>query len=231
MTDADEFLSWIQTSLYSAELALHDGDAEPRRALWSRNEPVSVLGAWRNAYGQEEVDALFASLARTFSDCTSYSFELQSYDVVLLAEMPLTAAQVTLLTDWVNGGGNLVAMRPDPQLAPLLGLAAAGAPLDEGYLLADTSAAPGRGIVAQTIQYHGAADRYTTAGAVTVAMLVSTPSAPGSIVPVTSKVAVPAPAQVPGAPASSETAAAMSPTPAAGQLLPALAAQVQVAPR
>ncbi len=89
MTDGDEFLSWIQTSLYSAELALHNGDAEPRRALWSRNEPVSVLGAWRNAHGQEEVDALFSSLARTFSDCTSYSFELQSYDVV--GDMAYTA--------------------------------------------------------------------------------------------------------------------------------------------
>ncbi len=89
MTDGDEFLSWIQTSLYSAELALHNGDADPRRALWSRNEPVSVLGAWRNAHGQEEVDALFSSLARTFSDCTSYSFELQSYDVV--GDMAYTA--------------------------------------------------------------------------------------------------------------------------------------------
>jgi ketosteroid isomerase-like protein len=89
MTDGDEFLSWIETSLYSAELALHNGDAELRRAVWSRNEPVSVLGAWRNAYGQEEVDALFSSLARTFSDCTSYSFELQSYDVV--GDMAYTA--------------------------------------------------------------------------------------------------------------------------------------------
>ena len=89
MTDGDEFLSWIQTSLYSGELALHNGDAEPRRALWSRNEPVSVLGAWRDAHGQEEVDALFSSLARTFSDCTSYSFELQSYDVV--GDMAYTA--------------------------------------------------------------------------------------------------------------------------------------------
>ena len=25
------------------------GDAAPRRAIWSRNEPVSILGAWRNA--------------------------------------------------------------------------------------------------------------------------------------------------------------------------------------
>ena len=29
--------------------------------------------------------------------------------------MPLTAAQVTMFTTWVNGGGNLIAMRPDKQ--------------------------------------------------------------------------------------------------------------------
>ena len=54
----------------------------PRRALWSRNEPVSVLGAWRNAYGQHELDALFAHLARSFSNCTSYAFEMQVSDVI-----------------------------------------------------------------------------------------------------------------------------------------------------
>lgn len=47
MTDRDDFLTWVKTALYEAELALHNGDAAPRRALWSRNEPVSVLGAWR----------------------------------------------------------------------------------------------------------------------------------------------------------------------------------------
>ena len=46
MTDRDDFLAWVKTALYEAELALHNGDAAPRRALWSRNEPVSVLGAW-----------------------------------------------------------------------------------------------------------------------------------------------------------------------------------------
>ena len=56
MTDRDEFLAWIHGPLYEAELALHNGDPGPRRALWSHNEPVSVLGAWRNANGQREVD-------------------------------------------------------------------------------------------------------------------------------------------------------------------------------
>ena len=82
MTDRDDFLAWVKSALYQAELALHNGDSSPRRALWSRNEPVSILGAWRNAYGQHELDEVFIGLERTFSDCTSYAFELQAYDVV-----------------------------------------------------------------------------------------------------------------------------------------------------
>jgi hypothetical protein len=61
MTDRDDFLAWIRTAVYEAELALHNGDAAPRRALWSRNEPVSVLGAARNALGQHELDELFTT--------------------------------------------------------------------------------------------------------------------------------------------------------------------------
>lgn len=82
MDDSAEFLAWVKTELYDAELALHNGDPAPRRALWSRNEPVSVLGAWRNAFGQQEIDELFAALGRSFSDCTSYVFELQTYAVI-----------------------------------------------------------------------------------------------------------------------------------------------------
>jgi ketosteroid isomerase-like protein len=89
MDDRDEFLSWVETALYEAELALHNGDAGLRRSLWSREEPVSVLGAWRNAHGQAEVDELFTALARTFSDCRSYRFELLAYDVV--GDMAYTA--------------------------------------------------------------------------------------------------------------------------------------------
>ncbi|MFD5233664.1 nuclear transport factor 2 family protein [Streptomyces qaidamensis] len=81
MTDRDDFLAWVRTALYEAELALHNGDASRRRALWSRNEPVSVLGAWRNASRRQELDALFTDPGRSFSDCTSYVFELQVYGV------------------------------------------------------------------------------------------------------------------------------------------------------
>jgi hypothetical protein len=89
MTDRDEFLAWVKTDLYEAELALHNGDSGPRRRLWSRSEPVSVLGAWRNAYGQRELDELFTSLEQSFSACTAYAFELQAYDVA--GDMAYTA--------------------------------------------------------------------------------------------------------------------------------------------
>lgn len=82
MSDRDEFRAWVESVLYEAEFALHNGDAAPRRALWSRNEPVSVLGAWRNASGQQELDELFTALGNSFSDCTSYTVDLQAYDVV-----------------------------------------------------------------------------------------------------------------------------------------------------
>lgn len=89
MTDRDDFLTWVRTTLYAAERALHNGDAGPRRAIWSRNEPVSILGAWRNAQGQAQVDDLFAYLATSFSECTSYAFDLLAYDVV--GDMAYTA--------------------------------------------------------------------------------------------------------------------------------------------
>jgi len=89
MADRDEFLTWVKTALYAAERALHDGQPAPRRALWSRNEPVSVLGAWRNANGQREINELFEALAESFSDCTSFEYELLAYDAV--GDMAYTA--------------------------------------------------------------------------------------------------------------------------------------------
>ena len=82
MSDQSDFLDWVRTTLYEAELSIHNGDAGPRRAIWSRQEPVSVLGAWRNAFGQQELDDLFFGLAKQFSDCTSYRFELLAYGVL-----------------------------------------------------------------------------------------------------------------------------------------------------
>lgn len=82
VTGRDEFIAWVQSDLRNAEVAVHNGDAGPRRAVWSRKDPVTVVGAWKNAYGQMELDDLFHHLANSFSDCTSYEFELVEAEVL-----------------------------------------------------------------------------------------------------------------------------------------------------
>jgi hypothetical protein len=98
---------------------------------------------------------------------------LAEYDAVVLAAA-VNDTQAGAVTSWVEDGGSLIAMRPGANLASLLGLSAAGGALSNGYLKVDTGSAPGAGIVGETIQYHGAADRYTlTGGARAVATLYS----------------------------------------------------------
>jgi probable HAF family extracellular repeat protein len=99
--------------------------------------------------------------------------QLASHPVVILAEQIFPATQVAMLTAWVEDGGQLIAMRPAPELAPLLGLAGPAGTLANAYLAIDTAAAPGTGLVAETIQFHGTADRYTLAGASELATLYS----------------------------------------------------------
>ena len=89
MSDRDDFMAWTQTRLRDAETALHNGDPGPRLAIWSTREPVSVVGAARSAIGQEGVRDLFHSLGDTFSNCTSYVYEIVAADVV--GDMAFTA--------------------------------------------------------------------------------------------------------------------------------------------
>jgi Domain of unknown function (DUF4082)/Bacterial Ig-like domain/Bacterial Ig domain len=131
--------------------------------------PTSTFGAFYGEILRNEGLNQFAMADIGSVNATT----LASYDVVVLAKATLTPAQVTMFTTWVNGGGNLIAMAPDAQLAPLLGLTATGTTLPEGYLLIDTSTSPGAGLVNQTIQYHGSADRYTLNGATSVVTLYS----------------------------------------------------------
>jgi ketosteroid isomerase-like protein len=82
MGDREDFLEWVDSTLVAAERALMDGDAAPRKAVWSRREPVGVLGAWRNAQGREELVEAFDVLAMSFSKCTSYDLDLIAVDVI-----------------------------------------------------------------------------------------------------------------------------------------------------
>jgi len=105
---------------------------------------------------------------------TITSAVLAQYDVAILGDMTLTPSMVSTLSTWVSGGGNLIAMHPDPQLASLLGLTSTGSSLANAYLAVNTSSGPGVGIVGATIQFHGSADLYSlSSGTSTVATLYS----------------------------------------------------------
>ena len=76
MSDLDDFLTTTLARQVEAEEALHNGDPGPRLAMWSTQDPVTVLGAVQSASGWDQVSRLFRWLASGFSDCTSYRFEL-----------------------------------------------------------------------------------------------------------------------------------------------------------
>ncbi len=138
--------------------------------------PVLVISNGANPFSRYFAEILRAEGLNEFTatDITNVTpAVLNAHDVAILGDGPLDAGQVTMLDNWVQAGGNLIASRPDPQLAGLLGLTSAGSPMSNEYLKVDTTSGPGAGIVGQTIQYHGAADRYTLSGAQAVANLYS----------------------------------------------------------
>ena len=107
--------------------------------------PILVIASPTNPFSRYYAEILRAEGLNEFAVRNIGSVDattLAGYDVAILGEMALTAGQVTMLGDWVNTGGNLIAMRPDKQLAALLGLTDASAAV--GRLPpVDTLAAPG----------------------------------------------------------------------------------------
>jgi ketosteroid isomerase-like protein len=68
VSEVDEFLATVLPRQRSAEHALVNGDAGPRRAFWSEREPITILGAGRDSLNRQEVEEVFDSLAKLFTD-------------------------------------------------------------------------------------------------------------------------------------------------------------------
>lgn len=142
----------------------HDG---PVLVITRASQPIST-------YYSEILRAEGLNSFKTVDLGAVNSTLLAQYDVAILADLSLTDAQVTSLTDWVNAGGNLIAMSPDKKLASLFGLTDQATILSEGYLKINTGTVSGTGITGETMQYHGSADRYgVEAGTSTIATLYS----------------------------------------------------------
>jgi ketosteroid isomerase-like protein len=75
-TETEDFLAEMLPKQRAAEKALHDGDVEPRLALWTRRTPVTLLGAKLTATGWEEIEPTFRQVASWFGGSESYEFEV-----------------------------------------------------------------------------------------------------------------------------------------------------------
>jgi methionine-rich copper-binding protein CopC len=138
--------------------------------------PILVITKSTNPYSKYYPEILHAEGLNAFGTAdisTVSAASLANYKLVILSEMTLTAAQVSTISTWVNGGGKLIAMRPDKQLASLLGLTDTGATINDTYLDIDNSNPVGSGLTATSMQYHSTADRYTLSGATSLVALFS----------------------------------------------------------
>jgi len=77
MTAVQEFLDTFIPRQEEADRALHNGDPKPRMDLWSREDPVTVLGAAGvDVSGWKDVSETFDWVASRFSNCESFRLEI-----------------------------------------------------------------------------------------------------------------------------------------------------------
>lgn len=77
VSEVDEFLAEMVPRQVAAERAIHHGDVEPRMAIWSTYDPVSMFGAAAPVKtGWDELSQTFRWVASRFSDSTDYRFEV-----------------------------------------------------------------------------------------------------------------------------------------------------------
>ena len=97
-TEVDDFLAATMPRYEQAEIALHNGDAAPRTAMWSHKEPVTVFGTARSGTGWDEIQRLFEGLGSIFSNCTSYENEVvaagASGDLAYIVALEHTTASI-----------------------------------------------------------------------------------------------------------------------------------------
>jgi ketosteroid isomerase-like protein len=78
MSELDEFRSTILARQAQAEEEFVHGDPEPRMKLWSRRDPVSLMGAWGpNMTGWEELSRIFRWVASRFTKASDFRWDIE----------------------------------------------------------------------------------------------------------------------------------------------------------
>jgi ketosteroid isomerase-like protein len=82
MTELDEFRTKMLARQAEAEEAMVHGDAEPRMALWSRRDPVTLFGAAGMSESDwAELSRIFRWIASRFSDVSNFRFDVEAAGV------------------------------------------------------------------------------------------------------------------------------------------------------
>jgi ketosteroid isomerase-like protein len=81
MNEIDDFLSEVIPQLRQEVAALHSGNAVPRKALWSHDDPVTLFGAELTGRGWDEIEPMFDRLAASYSGSQSCDYEVLSAGV------------------------------------------------------------------------------------------------------------------------------------------------------
>ena len=111
----------------------------------------------------------------SLSDAKISSQYLKQFDIIILPETSLTASQKELITSYVKEGGNLISFRPDKQLSDIFGIRDVGGTIGEGYIAVDKNCEQAKKITAESMQFHGTADKYSLKGGSRIASLFSDP--------------------------------------------------------
>lgn len=98
---------------------------------------------------------------------------LEKYEVAILAESPLNAAQAEMFETFVSRGGGLVSMKNADGLGAVFGVKGSQGTLSKGYIRTEASHPASKGINSATMQLHDSADLFDLAGARPVAWLCS----------------------------------------------------------
>jgi hypothetical protein len=98
MSDVDDFLAEIHPRLVQELQALHNGDPQPRLAMWSTEDPVTLFGAGMSGRGWDKVSGIFHTIASRWSDCTDQRVEILaagvSGDLAYTVELEHTSVSV-----------------------------------------------------------------------------------------------------------------------------------------
>jgi ketosteroid isomerase-like protein len=107
MGEFDDFRTVFLARQTEAEAALVQGDVEPRLALWSRHDPVSLLGAWGpNQTGWPALERTFRWVAERLGSTTfrDFRFDVEVAEVSPDGQMAYTVGYERFNEILADGG-------------------------------------------------------------------------------------------------------------------------------